>query len=453
MTRSRRVTRRLAVVTLVAALMMSAVTVTAQEAIDGFLTPEHAAELAIKTDNQVALLQRKLQDQLADLGISGFLEDISVRLSGSLGGNADTAPSAAGSAALSAGIEIIPQLTLTGNIAASGSIAGTQADGPDPLSGSVGLSFNPLADPTGRDRDKLAAESTAVDLAYATGSAAYGAIGSLLDALNAQMELDLLVKQQDLAVRSLANTRALYDRDRANDQQLTSAEDAVRTGAERIVRAELSLDRAYEVVARDVGIPSEAIRIPAADELDLDPYVAGAAELAGSLSAAELAELDVAVFRAAQDVRSAQLDLESIHRFSPRVSISASGGLPNRQYSVGAELTVSPADWNGTAAEDARSDLAFAEREYDYALRLAEYDALAALNELQFSLDDLEVALGDLADARQDLAEAAFRFGRGDITQLSLDQTQLGVAEAEHEVTGAMLNVVRRLMAIDYGQY
>ena len=171
------------------------------------------------------------------------------------------------------------------------------------------------------------------------------------------------------------------------------------------------------------------------------------------MPAAELAEGDVAVVRAVQDVRSAQVDLESTHRFTPRLSVTASGGLPDWQYSVGAELTVSPADWDGTAIRDAQSDLAFAEREYGYAVRIAEYDAISALNELRFSLDDLDVARDDLSDNQQGFAEAEFRFGRGDITQLALDQASLGVAEAEHDVTMAMLNVVRRLMAIEYGQY
>jgi outer membrane protein TolC len=453
MRRRRGAARGTALVALIIALLLSAIALPAQETITGPLTLELAAELAVATNNQIVVLQRKLQDQVDDLGFAGFLDDISLKLSGSAGGDAEAALSASGTAILSAGIDIIPQLTLTGNITATGATAEPQGGVSDPLSGSLGLTFNPLADPNGRDRDELAAESTAIDLADATGSAAYGAIGSLIDALLAQMELELLVVQQELAIRALTNTQALYDRNRATDQQLESAEDAVRSGAQRLVRAELAAERAKEVVARDTGIPAAALTIPPAAAVDLDSYVDDAAELAVSLSAVELAESDPALSRADLEVRSARLDLEATHKFTPKVSISATGGLPDWRYSLGAELTVSPADWDGTAVDDAGSDLASAERDYDYALRIAEYDAIAALNNLAFSLDDLEVAAATLADAGQDLTEATFRFGRGDLTQLSLDQTEQGVTEAEYEVTSAKLGVVRDFMAIEYGQY
>jgi len=469
--RSRRITPNrpagcvLAALALGVGLLLTPVTVTGQETTarnEGVSSPEAgaavalslelAAELAIVADNEVAILQRQLEDQLDDLGIAGYLDDISLKLSGSVSGDVNT-PLSAGPAVFAAVVEIIPQLIVSGSLTATGSTSETSGAGADPPWGTVGLTLNPFADPNGRDRAELAAESTAADLVAAQASAAYRAVGSLIDAVSAWMELELLVLQQEIAIRSLADTQALYDRDRATDQQLASAEDAVRTGSERIVRAELSLHRTEEVLARELGVTAESIRIPAAGELNLESYLGTAANVLESVSAVELAESDAAVVSAAQDLRSAQLDLQSTHRFTPRFSITASGGLPNWQYSVGAVLTVSPADWDGTAVRDAESDLEFAESERDYAIRVAEYDALAALNELQFSLNDVEVAGDDLADAEQDLTEAAFRFGRGDITQLALDHARLTVTEAEHGVTTAMLNVVRRFMAIEYGRY
>ncbi|MEE8440865.1 MAG: TolC family protein, partial [Spirochaetia bacterium] len=351
------------------------------------LTLELAAELAVGVDNQVAVLQRRLGDQLDDLGFGGNLDDISLKLNGSTGGDVVTALSMTGSATLSAEVEIIPQLTVSGNLGMTGSTAASSGGGPDPFSGSVGLTFLPLADPTGRDRAELAADSTATDLAEARARAAYRATGSLIDAVSARMELELLVLQQEIAIRSLANTQALYERDRATDQQLTAAEDAVKNGTERFTRAEVSLDRAQEVLAREIGVTAESIQIPRADGLDLKSVIDTAVTVMESTSATELAAGDAAVVRAAQDVRSAQLDLESTHRFTPRLSITASGGLlitgsgglPNWEYGVGAELTVSPADWDGSVIRDAESDLAFAESEYEFTLRIAGYDALAAL--------------------------------------------------------------------------
>ena len=445
--------RGVAPVVFIVGLLLSAVAVAGQETAAASLTLELAAELGVGADNQVAVLQRHLGDQLDDLGIAGYLDDMSLKLSGSVGGDLNTPLSTGGSAVLAAGVEIIPQLIVSGSLTATGSTATSPAGGADPLAGSVGLTLNPLADPTGRDRAELAAESTATDLAAAQASAAHRTVGSLIDAVSANMEFELFVLQQEIAIRSLADTQALYDRDRATDQQLDSAEDAVRTGAERIVRAELSQGRFHEVLTREISLAVDSIRIPTTGELNLESYVGAARDVLASASAIELAEGDVTVLHAALDVRAAQLDLESTHRFTPRLSVTASGGLPNWQYSVGAELTISPADWDGSAVRDAESDLAFAEQEYDYAIRIAEYDALAALNEVQFSLDDLEVARDDLADAEQDLAEAKFRFGRGDITQLALDQAGLAVTEAEHVVTAAMLSVVRRFMAIEYGRY
>jgi len=121
--RSRRVTRsrgvtpgrlvlsRLAAAGLAVVLLLSATTVAGQEIPAGaaaVLTLELAADLAVGADNQVAVLQRHLQDQLDDLGIAGYLDDISLKLTGSMGGDVNTPLSASGSAVLSAGLENRP---------------------------------------------------------------------------------------------------------------------------------------------------------------------------------------------------------------------------------------------------------------------------------------------------------------------------------------------------------
>ncbi len=424
------------------------------------LTFGKVAELAVDADNKVTVLRRSLADKLDELGLSGYLDDITLTLSGSIGGSAEQSLGGDGTARLSAGIDIVPQLTHAGSLSAHDSFhSGPDAEpvpaGSDdsPLAGSVSVAYRPFADPTRSEREQLAADSTAADLDAAIRAARYKAIGVFSDALSAQLEVALLSEQQRINQRALGTTQALHDRDRATDEQLDAAEDAVREGARRVVRAELAAERALEALSQTTGLPAEEITLPAAVELELDQWAEVAQTTLQEAQKTDLAITDSEVAKTRLEVESARLDLDAARLFTPDITVSASAGLPDWQYSVSAEVVLSPSQWDGSAVSDARSDLAAAEQAYDYAVRVAEFDVAEALGELEFAVSDLEVAASDVADARQDLAEAQFRFNRGDITPLALAQAELTVLSTDHALVKARLAVVSRLTAVQYAQW
>lgn len=455
-----------------------------------------AAELAVGADSKVARLSRELQDQLDSLGWRGYLDAISLRLSGSVGGDIVrpwsglVATSAAeGSALLSARLDLDPRLAVTGTLGATGTYAadtepdpaagGGQETGREGLSGSLQVTYAPFADRTAGDRTELLAESTSADLAEAIAAAAYRGITALIDAVSAAMETDLLTRRQEVEEWSLANTRALRAHDRATEDQLEAAQDAARAAAERVVRSELSAERSVEVLARTLGIPASTVSLPAIADLDTELIMGQAREFlaaaatagapAGSASTAEVRSLaarlalrDASVVTAELQLRTAGLNVEAARRFAPQLSVTASAASPVWQpgaatqswsYKIGAEITLSPSQWDGSAVSDALEDLQAAQDDYAYAVRLAELDVLGGLNELKFALDSVEAERQDRASAEQDLVEAQFRYERGYITALALEQARLAVLSAKHELGTARLTVVGRMAGIDYGQW
>jgi outer membrane protein TolC len=433
----------------------------------GALALTGVTEQAVAADSQVRLLERTLSDQLEALGLRGYMDQITLRLSGGLSGSAERGMTADGSATLSANLDLLPQLTLTGTVSAADSWLGEDtpaapgaADEPA-ASASLGLLLRPFADSTTTDREELAVKSTTLELENATLQAGYRAVMALVDAVAAEGEIDLLHEQQAVNETALANITALYERDRATDEQLHAAEATVREGARRIARTEIDAARARESLAELLDLSAATIPVPAAGALGLDGLLARAEELAaagagadsGATTVAELAVADPGFRRAALEVEGAALDAEAAYRFSPDLVVSASAGVPNWQYAVNIDLTLSPAQWDGNAVTEAALDLADAEDAQAYALRLAELSVTAAIHELGYALVDVQVANDDLSDAEQDLVEAQFRFERGDITALALAQAKLAVLAARNGLFSAELEVVRQLAVIDYRQW
>lgn len=417
------------------------------------LTFESVVELATRADHEIDVLERRLRDQLEDLGLKSYLDEISLRLSGSLNGDSDAETDATveGAAVLSGSLEIIPQLILDGSLEAADTSAEVPGASDDVFTGTLGLTLLPLADPAGKDRERLLAESTSIDLEAAMSGVASQAALLLVNVVEAELNLVMLREEQAIAERVLTNTQTLHERDRATDAELDGAEAAARTGERQIVRALLDIDRTKESLASDLGLPVDALEFPAVDDLDLEERIVEAQNLLNSTSAAELTLQDGDVRKSELDIRSAQLDVDAARRFDPTISITASAELPDFSYSVGAEVVLSPSQWDAEEVTDAQANLDNALSEYDAALRLAEYDAQAALNEIRYALEDLGFATEHLEDAQHDLEEADFRLSRGAITQLERDQAELAVVQAEHAVVLARIKVAQQLLSVQYG--
>lgn len=422
------------------------------------LSLDDVAALSVAADREVAVLARELEEQLDDLGLSGYLDGMELTLGGSVSGDASTEPFAQASAELTAAVEIIPQLTVTGKLSANESAGepparSTPVEETDPLSANLGISFSPLADSTGRDREELQAEKSALSLQDAERAAAFSGLTACLDLLSAGAALDIMELQLDVAERALLVTEALHERDRATDQDLDTAEDAFSDLDRQVVHGELAVERAREVLARLLALDTLTLYISGIDTGELEALAAAARNVLSAATTEDLAADDSAVATALLEVQLADLAVEAARRFNPRIGVNATGGLPDSQYEVGVTVSISPSDWDRSAVSEAEADLAYAETEYDYMLRLAELDADSALKELEFAIDDLDRSLDDLTDAEQDLTEAEFRYERGDITLLARDQAKLAVAEAEHAMFISQLEVARSLWAIEFRQY
>ena len=227
----------------------------------------------------------------------------------------------------------------------------------------------------------------------------------------------------------------------------------MRATSQQLLRDELSARRALEDLGQIIGETVTADDLPSWSELGLEAIVDAAADARAGLTPELLADEDSDAEKARQSIEAAEITLASARRFTPDLSVSASASLPNFSYQVSAELSVSPADWNGDDVADAQGELDRAQQRYEYALRSARLDAEAALLEFDIALSGVDVARDNLADADEALAEARFRLSRGDVTQLAVSEAELAVSTAQHGYYSALATAVKRWATIEYRQF
>lgn len=424
---------------------------------------ETAAALATANDTRLVELERSAHDAADQIGWAPYRDDLALSLSGSLAGDEFSALAAGGTATLDASVDVLPQLTLGGQLA--GTVSSADPGPADPVTGSMGVTLKPLADAQGDERDQIAYERAELALESRAREVAYTAVTSLLDAVAGHEDLALAEATVALAERKLASVEALAERDRATDEDVEAARDALRTARQARERKALAAERSVWELARAVGLPSEAFVLPDWDRLELATAAARVRERAGDPSSRPesdaMVDASSPVVTAALDAEAARVELAATRRFTPELSAGAQARFPlepegsqqQPRYSLSLDVTVRPSDWDGSARDEAEEDVAFAERALESARQGARYDARSALLELDIDLEELDAELHDLELAERELEEATFRFERGDITRLSLDAAELDVTKARAEVARARATVVRRWYAIDLGQY
>ncbi|MFW5741897.1 MAG: TolC family protein [Spirochaetota bacterium] len=424
---------------------------------------ESAAALATANDPTIVDLERAVEDAADALGWGPHRDDLTLSLSGSLDGDRLSALTADGTATLGASVDILPQLTLTGQLA--GELSSADSGPADPVTGSVGVALNPLADAQGGERDRIAYERATIALDSGARSVAYTAVTRLLDAVAAREDLTLAAADAVLAERTLASLEALAERGRAVDDEVEAARDALRSARQARERKALAADRAAWSLAHAVGLPRDALSLPDWDDLAIGSAAADVRVHAGDPSSRPepdaLIDEDPSVRTAALDAEAARVELAAARRFTPELSAGAQARFPlepegaqqQPRYLLSLDVTVRPSDWNGSVKVEAGEDLAFAERALEAARAEARYDARSALLELDIAIEDLDAELHDLELAEQDLAETAFRFEREAATRLALDTAELDVTKAQAAVDVARAAVVRRWYAIDLLQY
>ncbi len=417
------------------------------------LTIDLAIQRAVDGDQQVRLLERQLREQLEELGLKGYLDKISLTLSGSVTGDDDeeTDSVRSGSAILAASLEIIPQITIDGSISATDSSLEVPGADEDVVTGSVGVTVLPLAVASRRPRERLAARSTAVEVERARNAAVIAATTALFDLVEASETAGISDQEVDVAERVLEATLTRHERGLATDSELTNARQAARRALQARVRNALAVERGVATNQLRLGLEDALTSVPDIATIGIDEWESRALRFLSTVSAAELATRDFAVAEARLALEVDELDRRDARLFDPSFTLTASTDLPDREYEIAAEITLSPSQWDATEVADARADLAHSQSELAIAIRLAEFDAISAINELRFAVEDLGAAERAVSDATVAVEEAQFRLERGGITQLESDQARLQLDRANVDLVIARIAVVRRYMAIEFG--
>ena len=437
---------------LLATALVVATSAAAAPADAPILDVETVAELATERAASLVALQRTVDDAAAALGWRPYRDDLSLSLTGSLTTSDFSSLESSGSAVLAASIDVLPQLTVTGEIA--GRLEDPEPpQGPEPLAASLGLTLEPLADAGGTERNRIALERAELALRAEARTLSHAAIAKLLDALIARDELALAEEALAIARMSLASAEALAERDRATADQLERARDSLRAARQSRDRKELAASRAAWSLAAAIGLPESAFALPAWDELALGAAVEDIRVRGTALEAERLAEQTHTVRAAAIDLHAAEVELAATRRFTPELSAGADVELPGPTYSLSLGFTVRPSDWDGSAKAQAAEDVRFAEIDLETARTATEYAARSALLELDLALEDLDAAAHDRALAEQALAEARFRFGRGGVTRLAVARAELALEKAAAARDAARATVVARWYEIDLVQF
>lgn len=423
----------------------------AADSVTPHLSIDSVAELATSGSPELVRLQRALDAALERLGWQAYRDDLAIALEGSVSGATPDELAAAGAASVNLAIEIIPQLTITGELV--GRLDIDEAGPDEPYGASVGLTLEPLADAQRRPRDELAVEKATIELESTARSIAADAIDRLLTAVRTEERIPLLESALAIAEQRLERTEALAERARATADDVIRAAESLRTARQTLERARLDAQRARLRLAQRLRIPADEIVLAGSDELGLDDYVGRIRDSTAALDTAELVGATEAVEEARINLESARIDAAAARRFTPELSASAAMELPGRAYSLGLSLEMRPSDWDGTARAQAAMDLTVAERSYESTLLAKELDLRIARLGLAQALEDLEAARSSYEVVSAHLEEALFLFDRGDATALDVSQAELDLTEAEYRVSNARAAVVSAWFTIDLARF
>lgn len=413
-----------------------------------FLNFESVVEYAVSANSAVSMLQDSLAEQLTETGLMRYLQGIGISVSGVVSGNPSVPISGSGNAALSADIELLPQLSINGSLSVPYSEAEIQQ-----LEGSIGLYITPLADATARPRDLLEIQRTKVYLESAVQTASYTAISQLLNAVMAERQVGLNEMEYAVAEQALQTTRSLYEKDQTTEQAFIAAKSAFRSQGYDLSLSSLAAEKALQSLAHVIGMSVDQFRVPAIENLGLSAFADQAAAFLDSPDIDLLAEISTDVRLTFLDVQEAEIDLSGARGFSPTLSVTANTTLPGLDYSVGAQFAFSISDFDLKARSDARKNLTNAGMAYENTLSMALFDVRQAVLELKISLEELEAAREALASDQLDLAETHYFAEQGEATALELAQSELAVLTAENAVLGAEVEVASRWLAIEFAQF
>jgi hypothetical protein len=416
-------------------LMLLAASVGAQEAPADFLTFDSVVEHALSASSAVSMLQDVLADQLSEAGFQSYLQGIGISVSGAVGGNPAVPFTSSGDAALSANIELLPQLSVNGSLSAA--YAGTDDPPFSPLEGSIGLLFTPLADPTEHPRDLLEIEQTTVQLETAVKAVSFTAVSRLLDAVMAGMQAGLDEKEHSVAEQVLHATSLLYEKEQVTKQAYTGAKNTLRWRTHDLLLSNLAAEKALESLAQIIAMPVGRFGVPALEHLELGNPADQAATFLESPDIDRLAERAAAVRLAFLDVKEAEIDLSGARAFSPSLSVTVSTALPDLDYSVVAQFGFSISDFDLKARDSAQTTLAHAGIAYENTRSIAHFDVRKAVLELEIALQELEAAREALAESQLGLTEMQYFAEQGEATELELAQSELEVHIAAHNVVSA----------------
>ncbi|TVQ24377.1 MAG: TolC family protein [Spirochaetaceae bacterium] len=412
------------------------------------LTIEAVVHRAVAVDRTLMSLERRAAEQADALGIGRYRDALRLTLTGSLSGRLPDAPSYGGSGTLSAEVAILPQLSVTGAIVSRLPADGLQGRPSDPVTGEVGVRFTPLADAGGRSRDELALAETERRLIETARRTAYTAASRLLSAVAAHAEVPLARERAAIADARLEQTRLLSARELATSVEVANAENAVRSAANAVARAQLDAARALDSLAQLLQIAIAPAELPSWERLDLERRVADAArERAGASAEALAAEAPGAV---AAEFALASARLTEMHTrvFTPQLTLSGSFGIPASTYSAEARFSVSAADFDRGRKEAAVEATETASIALDNAQRTARFAIDQALLDYDIATRAVDAAVRSQALAEQELARVRFRNERGEATRLALRDAERVVSEAIVAVESSRAAALRAWLAV-----
>jgi outer membrane protein TolC len=424
------------------------------------LTFDTVVEKAVSSSAAVSILRDTWEEQVAELGFMGHIQDIGISIGGNVSGSPPVPFAGDGSAEISTNVDLIPQLSVNGSLTATyidTDLTQPETQLPDPtnpsLTGAMGLEFTPLADKTGRPRDLLEIERTEVELEAAVHFTSFSAISLLLDAVLSKRQTQLAEMEYSVAEQVLSTTQLLYEKDQATENAYTAAKNAFRSKGHDLLFSRLASERALENLSHAIAVPVDHVSIPTHDQLDLSEILNQAVAFLVSPDIEKLANGSSVVRLASLDVREAEIDFSAARLFSPTFTVTASTALPEVSYTIGAQFGFSVSSFDFEAREDARKNVTYAGDAYENALSLAHFDTREAILTLTFSLEELEAAREALESSRLDLSETQFFVKRGEATDLDLAQSELDVSTAELNVTVAEANVATSWFVIEFSQF
>lgn len=420
--------------------------------IEFYLTFDEVVQAALNRSAQLALLELQLSDLMIESGLKGFFNDTSLSVNAGVSGSPDNwLAGYSGSVQIGTVLEILPQLSVNGNVSAG--YGSPSQPGSVPVSGSAGFLFKPFAATGPLKMENLEISRKKSEITALVQSLSNSAVLKYLDLISGYLDQSMKKEIYELSVKTLIASENLYAAEQILDVEYNTVKQAEVSAGHNLQRSELSYELLLESFSYSTGIPVNEIVIPEFSQFNVMDIISASEQLLEENDINQFLEKSSALQASEFDISAAEIAYSDANIINPQFSVTAGMDFPSMEYSAALSFSLSPAGIAVNEKKAAQIQLSSAQNAFTYNQRVAFLNIQASMNELKFAVENLEAVQFQLSADEKSFTQAEFFRDKGQQTEIQFLQARIDLLASKNDLALTEMNIIRKWFALQFGQF